>query len=504
MEAIKISVEKGRPENARAETLILGIFENSKNVPRELKAMDKVCGGTLGRIIGSGDFSGKMGQFGWMYPSSAPFKRLLVVGLGSPKKFTPEIFRRAMAIAASQARRVKSPSATIMLPEKVAANSKMRDFARAAVEGFILGAYKFADYKGKIEDNNAIKILVVRSASNEKELKEVRTGVERGTIVAQSVVLARDLANTPGNDLPPEALADIAKAHARKFGLKCTVLKAPELKRLKMNALLAVGSGSSRPPCMTVLEYRPKGAMAKKSPLVLVGKGITFDSGGISIKPSQGMEQMKDDMSGAAAVLATLIIAARRNWNHPVIGLMPAAENLPGSKAYRPGDVIKTAAKISIEVISTDAEGRLILADALHYAHRFKPAAVVDVATLTGACVIALGNEAAGLMSNDDKLSEEIREAGEACGERVWPLPLWEEYDELIKSDVADIKNVAGRPAGTIVGGCFLAKFAKGYKWAHLDIASTAWSDRDWMYRLKGATGAGVRILAEFGEKFEV
>ena len=502
METIKVSVEKGAPESARTEALIIGVFDNAKKSRDELKVVCKAAGGGLGRLMESGDFAGKTGQFAWIYPPHAPFRRLLVVGLGSAKKFTPEVFRRAMGIAGCQVRHVKCNAATIMLPGRTEDNFSAGDFSRAAVEGFILGAYRFVDYKNKVENDNPIKKLVVRYSPKEKE-KEVRAGAERGTVVAEAVVMARNLANTPGNDLPPEAMANIAKAQARRYGLKCKVLTMPELKRLKMNALLAVGSGSSRPPCMVILEYRPKGIASKKPPLVLVGKGITFDSGGISIKPSQGMEQMKDDMSGAAAVLATLIIAARRRWNHPIVGLMPCAENLPGSKAYRPGDVIKTEAKISIEVISTDAEGRLILADALHYAGRFKPAAVVDVATLTGACVIALGHEAAGLMSNDDKLAEKIREAGESSGERVWPLPLWEEYDEQIKSDVADIKNVGGRPAGTITGGCFLARFAKGYKWAHLDIAGTAWSERDWMYRTKGATGAGVRILAEFGENFK-
>jgi len=275
----------------------------------------------------------------------------------------------------------------------------------------------------------------------------------------------------------------------------------PELKRLKMNAILAVGAGSSRPPRLVALEYNG-GAERKGLPVVLVGKGIAFDSGGISLKPPPDMERMKDDMSGAAAVLATIVAASRLKLKKHIVGLLACAENLPDSNAYRPGDVIRTASGVTVEVISTDAEGRMVLCDALHYARRYRPSAVVDIATLTGACIIALGYEALGLMANDDDLREALQAAGEGCGERSWPLPLWDEYDELMRSDVADLKNVGGRPAGTIVGGMFLKRFVKGLKWAHLDIAGVAWSEKEWAYKIKGPTGAGVRILTNFVEKF--
>ncbi len=503
VEAIKISTLSGRPEDMRTGALLVGVFEKPKRTPKELKVLDKAAGGALERLIKSGDFSAKMGQCAWIYPSGATFKRLLAVGLGARDKFSPEAFRRAIGFAAREVRRIKSSDAVVALPEGSGADFPgVGDLARAAVEGFIMGAYKFLDYKSKTENSGKIKKFTIVSSAEGGELTRVRRGAEHGAVIAEAVTLARDLANTPGNDLPPEGVARVARIQARKYGLRCKVLGVPQLKRINMNALLAVGSGSSRPPRLVILEYRPKGAPTKKPPLMFVGKGITFDSGGISIKPSANMDQMKYDMSGAAAVMAALVVAARREWNRPVVGIMPCAENLPSAKAYRPGDVVKTASGIRVEVLNTDAEGRMVLSDALHYANRYKPAAVVDLATLTGACVIALGHEAMGLMSRDDDLADKILAVGEACGERAWRLPLWEEYNEQIKSDVADIKNVGGRAAGTITAGAFLARFAKDYKWAHLDIAGTAWNERDWAYRIKGAAGAGVRILAELGEKY--
>lgn len=504
MENIQVTVEKGKPEAAKTGALLVGMFEKVKKTPVELSGLDKTVSGAVSRLISSGDFAGKMAQCVWLFPSEAPFKRLLVVGLGPREKFIAETFRRVIGHAAREVRRLKISDVAINLPES--SDEKFPgqcDLARAAVEGFTLGAYQFRKYKSKNDDKNVIKKITVRTTGSAKEISAARSGADLGSIVAESVTLARDLANTPGNDLPPEALARVAKEQAKKWGLKCKVLGVSELKKLKMNGILAVGGGSSRPPCLAIIEYAPKGADAKKPPLVFVGKGITFDSGGISIKPAANMEQMKDDMSGAAAVLGVAIIAARRKWKRRLVCLMPMAENMPGSKAYRPGDVVITSSGVTVEVISTDAEGRMILSDALHYAGRFKPAAVIDVATLTGACVIALGHEAIGLMGKDQELIQRILNSGADAGEHAWQLPLWEEHDEYIKSDIADIKNAGGRAAGTITGAAFLARFAKDYKWAHLDIAGTAWSDREMSYKSKGATGAGVRILAEFGENFE-
>lgn len=503
MQAIKVSVKDTPREDARVNALIVGIYEKTNKLPVALKQLDKVSSGCLKRLIESGDYNGKSGRCAWLYPPDAPFDRLLAVGLGSAEKFNAEAFRRATGAAAREVRRMKAPRVAVALPEGKGGDfPDAAELARAAVEGFVMGAYRFLEFKTRVEDNSPIKSLTVLCPERKSELAAVRREAGRGLTVAEGVNLARDLVNTPGGDMPPEALAREARRLARKHGLKCSVMGVPQLRKMKMNGILAVGSGSSRPPRLVTLEYGPKGGVGAKKPLVLVGKGITFDSGGISIKPSGGMEKMKYDMSGAAAAMATAVVAARQNWKRPVVAILPLAENLPGPKAYRPGDVIKMASGARVEVISTDAEGRMILADALHYSKRYKPEAVADIATLTGACTVALGHEAIGLMGNDPELVRALLEAGEASGERAWQLPLWEEYEEQLKSDVADVKNAGGRPAGTITAGTFLKKFVGDMKWAHLDIAGTAWSDRDWAYRVKGATGVGVRILAQWGENF--
>jgi leucyl aminopeptidase len=295
----------------------------------------------------------------------------------------------------------------------------------------------------------------------------------------------------------PAYLADQAKRLAETHGFALTVLDRAQLEREGMRTLLAVAQGSAQEPRFIVLEYRGKGA-DDAPPIALVGKGVTFDSGGISIKPAQNMEDMKFDMSGAAAVLGTFEVLGRLKPSINVVGLIPATENLPSGTALKPGDVIKSHAGKTIEIINTDAEGRLILCDALSYVRRFKPAAVIDAATLTGAVVVALGHAAIGLMGTDDALVAEVRDAGERAGERCWQLPLWDEYRDLLRSDVADLKNSAGRGAGTIAGGWFLREFATGYPWVHLDIAGTAYTDSDAPYQAKGPTAIGVRLFSEF------
>lgn len=481
-------------EKVKTDLLFTGIFEEDISPSDALKKYEKLYGKEIVQALRTGDFQGKLFQFIMLYPREKPYQRLLLMGLGSKNKFNSEVFRRACGASAREIRKAKAK--TVGLDLTLLENEQLLDMAKAGVEGFLMGAYRFTTYKSKPDENNGVDRFFI-FAPCEKELKKVNTQVKAGRIVAESVNLARDLANTPGNELPPLALAQIAKSQAKRLGFSCKVLGVNELKKLGMNAILAVGGGSSRPPCLVVLEYKGEG-VKKSSPIVLVGKGITFDSGGISLKPPQDMERMKDDMSGAGAVLSTISAIAKMKLKVHVIGLMACAENMPGSKAYRPGDVVKTASGTTVEIISTDAEGRMVLADALHYAGNFNPSKIVDVATLTGACVIALGAEACGLMSNENALAEGLLKAGEASGERCWQLPLWEEYDELIKSDVADIKNVGGRAAGTITGGMFLKRFVKDTPWAHIDIAGTAWSEKDWAYKVKGATGAGVRLLVEF------
>ena len=298
----------------------------------------------------------------------------------------------------------------------------------------------------------------------------------------------------PGNECTPAYLAEVAQQLAGRHGFAATILDKAAIVEEKLGALLAVAQGSAEEPRFIALEYKGSGG----APIVLIGKGVTFDTGGISIKPAQSMEEMKYDMSGAAAVLGTFEALGRLKPKLHVVGLIPSAENMPSATAYKPGDVVRSHLGKTIEVVNTDAEGRLLLGDALSYARRYKPACVVDAATLTGAIVIALGHTASGVMGTDDALVEELRAAGERAGERLWPLPLWDEFRELIKSDIADMKNSGGRPAGSISAGWFLREFAEGYPWAHLDIAGTAYSDRDDITRVKGPTGVGVRLFSEF------
>jgi leucyl aminopeptidase len=323
----------------------------------------------------------------------------------------------------------------------------------------------------------------------------VEEGARVGQIVAEAACLVRDLGNQPGNVATPTMLAQTAQRIAQQHGLRCQVLDRVQIEELGMGAFMSVARGSQEPPKFIILEHNADHEDLQT--LVLVGKGITFDSGGISIKPGEKMEMMKFDMSGGAAVLGTLQAVAQLDLPLHVVGLVPATENLPSGTATKPGDIVRALSGKTIEVINTDAEGRMILADALAYAQRYQPAAVIDLATLTGACVVALGHHAIGLMGNNLELIARLKEAGQASGERVWELPLWEEYHEQLKSDVADMKNVGGRPAGAITAAALLSKFAEGYPWAHLDIAGTAYTDEEKSYIPKGGTGVGVRLLVE-------
>ena len=324
----------------------------------------------------------------------------------------------------------------------------------------------------------------------------VESAVKKARIITDSVYFARDLISAPSNEMTPTIMAQKAREIARRKNVSCKVLDKNKMKEMGMNALLAVASGSHEEPKFIILEYA--GGRKKEAPIVLVGKGLTFDSGGISIKPAEKMDEMKTDMSGGAAVMGVIMAAADLKLPLNITALIPATENLPGGSAYKPGDIIKSYSGKTIEVLNTDAEGRLILADALAYASEFKPEAVIDIATLTGACIIALGDDVIGMLGTDDKLKKEIDKAAQNTGELVWELPLWDSYHELIKSDIADYKNTGGRAAGTITAAAFLSKFVGDYPWVHLDIAGPAWTSKDKAYIPKGAAGVAVRLLVEF------
>ncbi|MCZ6601943.1 MAG: leucyl aminopeptidase, partial [Planctomycetota bacterium] len=369
--------------------------------------------------------------------------------------------------------------------------------ARAFAEGIHLGSYRFDPYKTGANEKKAVPL---RSATlflpGRKGARQAASAAHLGEVVATSANLARDLGNTPSNDATPSYLARTAQGIARKRKLSCRVMNEAEMKRLRMGALLGVARGSREKPRFIILEHRGKRAAAET--IVLVGKGITFDSGGISLKPPLKMEDMKFDMCGGAAVLGILDAVGQLGLKNHIVGLVPCTENLPGGSAQKPGDVVRTLSGKTIEVINTDAEGRLILADALAYAKRYRPAAVIDLATLTGACIIALGHHAGALMGTDDRLNHALLGAGERTGERIWQLPIWPEYKKQIESVVADVKNTGGRPAGSITAALFLKEFIGDYPWAHLDIAGVAWTEMTSPIQDKGATGFGVRLVVDY------
>lgn len=419
-------------------------------------------------------------------------QRLLLVGLGKAKELDAEGLRRAAAIAFKEARRLKAKRISVL----AGFGSFNAAVAGSAIaEGIVLASYDTPTRRAQKPDDKPFDPRVRIAAVHGSPAFE--GGIERGVAVAEATNRARRLGDLPGNELPPLKLAAAAQAMARANGIRARVYSKQELERLKMGGILGVARGSAEPPVLIELEYRPK---RFQRTVALVGKGLTFDTGGISIKPAANMEEMKYDMCGGAAVIGAMEAAARLELPVRVVGIVPSSENMPGSAAQKPGDVLITAAGISVEVINTDAEGRLILADGLHHAVKFEPDYVIDLATLTGACVIALGHDAAGLWSNDERLARLLHQAGEEAGDRAWHMPLYAEYADDLKSAVAELKNVGRREGSAGSAAHFLSRFAADRKWAHLDIAGTAWGGRARDWYASGATGAGVRLLVRFLE----
>jgi leucyl aminopeptidase len=489
---MQITVTVGTPLEHPCRVLVVGCHEQ-EGVGQELAQLDEALAGSISLLLGQREFTGKLLTTKLLHTlGRLPAERLLLVGLGKRDELTQERLRRAAGAAAQALRQHKLPSATSLLHQALGADAAAVD---AAVTGLVLGNYSFDDYKSdrtELVSLAELQILIPAKAGK----NEVASAVVAAQAVCNGVILARNLVSEPGNVATPDYLAAQALELARLPGVSCQVFTKETLEQLGMGGLLAVGKGSVLGPRFIVLEYDGGGAAAR--PVVLVGKGITFDSGGISLKPREGMEAMKTDMAGAAAVLGCISAVAELRLPCSLVGLIPTAENLPDGGAYKPGDVIKTMAGKTVEINNTDAEGRLILCDALHYAQRYKPAALIDLATLTGACVVALGHQASGLLGNDAGLKRTLQKAGETSGERLWELPLWEEYGEAMKSDIADLKNAGGPTAGTITAGWFLEQFVGLSKWAHLDIAGTAWEDKGRHYLPKGATGVGVRLLLDY------
>ncbi|HOE71125.1 MAG TPA: leucyl aminopeptidase [Brevefilum sp.] len=453
----------------------------------------------LSELFLADDFSGKSKQTLLLYTRNAVSPaRVLLVGLGESSNVNPDTFRNAAAVAIKEALRLKAAQVTMGVVAETDVDEQA--LTQAIVEGAVLGSYRFLDYKTDLKEDDTFEVKKVELFS--KDAGKAEKGLEEALAVVAGVILARNLVNKPGADITPARLGEEAEALAKRVGIKATVFGMKELKEQGFGGIISIGKASANEPRFIILEY---GEPSDNVPtVVLVGKGISFDSGGLSLKPADGMMTMKGDMGGAATVLGTMEAVARLRLPLHLVGLIPSAENMPGPNAVRPGDIVKSLSGKTMEILNTDAEGRVILADAIYYAHRYNPSAIINFATLTGAMIIALGYHATGLMSTDEELTEKIIAAGEQSAERVWELPLWQEYQEMVKSDIADVKNVAGRPAGSITAGAFLAAFAGDFPFAHLDIAATSWLETPIKaYHHKGATGVGVRMMVELLKEYK-
>jgi len=488
---VEFSIKSGAPQTGTSGCLVVGVYE-----PRKLSSaaagVDRAARGYLARVVRRGDMQGKPGTTLLLHsvPGVAA-ERVLLVGLGRERDFREKRYREAIAAAVRALNATGADEATLHLTELAVGRRDSAWKVAHAVAVAREGAYRFTQMKSKSEgDSPALRRLVLnvdRAAE-----KRAAAGLAQGLAVAHGMSLAKDLGNLPPNVCTPAYLASQARDLAKRYRMKVTVLERADMEELGMHTLLSVAQGSAQPPKLIVLEYR--GGPKKAKPVALVGKGVTFDTGGISLKPGHEMDEMKFDMCGAASVLGTLKAVGEMKLPINVIGVIPTTENMPGSRATRPGDIVKSLSGQTVEILNTDAEGRLILCDALTYVERFQPAAVIDIATLTGACVIALGHVASGLFANDDALAREVVSAADTAHDRVWHLPLWDDYQEQLKSNFADFANIGGRPAGAVTAACFLARFTGKFKWAHLDIAGTAWKSG----KEKGATGRPVPLLTQF------
>ncbi|QGX41380.1 leucyl aminopeptidase [Permianibacter aggregans] len=490
---MEFDVKSGSPAKQRSACVVVAVFE-----PRKLSAaaidIDEVSGGYLAGILRRGDIEGKVGQTLLLH--SVPnilADRVLLIGCGKERDLNDSTYRKVIGKMVSTLQDTGSMEAVCFLPELSVGKRDAHWKIKQAVETASETLYNFDQLKSKKDAARRPLRKLVFNVTTRKELTESARAIEEALSIAEGVKLTRDLANLPPNICHPTYLAqkaqEIAKANK---SIKTTIIDQAELKKMGAGAFVAVAQGSDQPGKLIVMEYN--GGKSGTAPIVLVGKGITFDTGGISIKPSEAMDEMKYDMGGAASVFGTMTALAKLGLPINVIGVVAAAENMPSGKATRPGDIVTTLSGQTVEILNTDAEGRLVLCDALTYVERFDPDTVIDIATLTGACIIALGHQVSGMLSNHNPLANELFDAGESSGDRVWRLPLYDEYHEQLESPFADFSNLGGRPAGTITAAAFLSKFAKKFHWAHLDVAGTAWKSG----KAKGATGRPVPLLMQF------
>jgi leucyl aminopeptidase len=489
---VEFSIKSGSPEKQRSACVVVGVFE-----PRKLtltgEILDNAARSHLSDIIRRGDMEGKAGSTLLLHNVPGTLSdRVLLVGLGKEKEFGDKEFADAIRAAVRTLNETGSFDGTVFLTDTPVRRRSTAWRVRQAVIVAHEAVYRFDQFKSKKDKVRRPLRKLTFVVDRRNELAAAEAALAQGQAIGEGVNLAKDLANLPANVCTPSHLAEVAQKLAVEHKLDCQIIDRDEMSALGMHSLLAVASGSRQPAKLIVLQYR--GGKGDEKPLALIGKGITFDTGGISLKPAAEMDEMKYDMCGAASVLGAMKAVALMKLPINLTVIVPAAENMPGGGATRPGDIVTSMSGQTIEILNTDAEGRLILCDALTYAARFDPDTVIDVATLTGACVIALGHVATGLFANNDGLARELQHAGDEAHDRAWQMPLWSDYQELLKSPFADMSNVGGRAGGSITAACFLARFARKYVWAHLDIAGTAWkSGTD-----KGATGRPVSLLVHY------
>lgn len=484
---------------ANVDALVIPVFKEDKASSGSIKELDKISGGTVAAVFKSGEMKGNAGDIVLLHinPSKGVHAgKILLVGAGERSSYKAPSVAVASGAAARFLRK-RGVSSFAFLPR---GKGDAVEVAAAAAQGVVTSQFELDKYR--TSDKTAKSVAKVIVCIEGASASELRNGLERGAVIGESMNFARDLANEPPNVLTPTEMALRAKSMARQVGLKCEILDEAKMAKLGMGSLLSVSKGSEQPAKMIVLRYEPKGKKKKGDLLALVGKGITFDTGGISLKPGDGMDAMKYDMSGGATVIGTMRAIGLLKPSVPVLGIIAAVENMPDGKATRPSDVVSAMNGKTIEILNTDAEGRLILADAVAYAETQGATKIVDMATLTGAVIIALGDVNTAVLGNDQGLVDDVIEAGEEAGEKFWQLPIGAEYSKMIKSDIADIKNIGpARKAGTIIGAVFIQEFVEKAKWAHLDIAGTAWCDSERAHQAKGPTGIAIRTLVKLVEK---
>ena len=491
---MEIKAITGEIEKLKSDAIIVNYFEGEANPGEVLGAIDKTLEGAISELIAKGEIKGKHGEITVVHSlGKLPASRVVITGLGKKAELTKEKIRSSTAVALRQMRQKNVLEVATMAHGMDIAGINAEDSARAITEGALLGLYTFRKHTTKEKENTEIKQLIIVEPDPLK-LSALTDGCRTGKIVAEAAIFTRDMVNEPSNYMTPDDMADAAKDMAETCGLKINIFEREQMQELGMGALLGVSQGSDEPPKFIVMRYKGNDD-TESIDVALVGKGITFDSGGISLKPSDGMEEMKGDMAGGAAVISIIGAIAKLRKKINIIAVVPATENMPSGHAYKPGDVLNTMNGKTIEIISTDAEGRLILADALAYTKTFEVGCIIDIATLTGACHVALGDVCTGVFGNNQELINKIIAAGNETGEFMWQMPMFDAYKELIKSDVADMKNTGGRWGGAITAAKLLEEFVGETAWVHLDIAGTSDTTREQGYIVKGGTGIPVRTI---------